>query len=242
MVPNLGGEDSSAIDFLKIINTVPEFFEGFDNPRFLYKNATKYWKTRFLREFFSFSTMLNLNVGFHLSVRNQYINKEKICSSNSLKIFRCTLFPYELDEELKNNPKTRNHFDKKYSEILDKHQIQPFKLLRYGENYQTNPARLFHGSIIKLLNRYLDCWNDLYTSSVQQILKTIPKEKTNFDSRWIKKIDQPIVENLIKKRKGYLVNMAAVAELIVYYINYSAHTSYYARHIRESLLPFITLD
>jgi hypothetical protein len=62
----LDERDRDRIDFSKLITDVPEYFASFENPAFLYKDAFKYWKTRFLREFYFFGNMLNLLLGWYL--------------------------------------------------------------------------------------------------------------------------------------------------------------------------------
>ncbi len=70
----LGGRVSSPslIDFEPIADEITDFYASFENPAFLYKSALKYWKTRFLREFYMFAVTVSLVLGWYRQNHGEY--------------------------------------------------------------------------------------------------------------------------------------------------------------------------
>jgi len=221
IVPKLGrwGQDErDRISFLQLITTVPEFFASFENPAFLYKDAFKYWKTRFLREFYSFANLLNLLLGWYLDKHGEELGPRYLAGSSTLKIIRATKFAAEMDDELGRSPALRTFYQDVVDKVLKKHELEKGALLLFGDAYKTEPARLLHAMLATVLSRFAACWTAIYDENVRAALRAIPKSHANFDATFPACIEDAKahqkVRDLQSKRRSYLKYMAAAADLI----------------------------
>ena len=215
IIPKRKGQGS--IDFLKLTSTIPKFFASFENPKFLYKNAFKYWKTRFLREFYAFANMLNLLLGAYLDMHGKKIRPEYLSGSTAVKIIRATKFALQMEEELRGNINLERYYRDQFAILLERHSIEKGPLLLFGVTYRAEPARLLHGMLATVLARFAACWEAIYDEHVRNVLENIP-DSVNFDATFGSTINDPdakqVIDDLQTKRRSYLRYMAAAADMI----------------------------
>jgi hypothetical protein len=211
-----GGEKRP--DFIKLIETAPSFYAAFENPIFLYKSAAKYWKTRFLREFFVFSTQLSLLLGWYLDRDGEQVDDGYVRAATAVKIIRAIRFAQVLDKEGRYAPGLNRYYVETLEEILKDHDVDKSTFLPFGRDYDTEAGRLLHGLLMGLLVRFTQCWEKLYDPQVKAALDKIPKEATNFDATFRRKIADTdtasIVDELLRLRSRYKQYMAATSKAI----------------------------
>lgn len=206
------------IDFGRLIETVPEFYSGFEDPTFLFKDAFKYWKTRFLREFYAFATNLSFVLGWYLHRDGEVVSANVFGGSTALKMLRATRFAQQLEGESKSNSGLRSFYQDKLKHILAKWDLDGGPLLLFGRDYATEPARLLHGLLGAVLSRFATCWEKLYDPHIRSALNGLPKSQLNFDAKFRMKIRDAevsqVVNELMALRNSYLKYMGATAEAI----------------------------
>jgi hypothetical protein len=211
-------QDRSAINFKKLAESITDFFASFENPSFLYKSAFKYWKTRFLREFYMFATSLSNVMGWYLQRNGESIPDGYVNAPTALKIINATRLAEELDKELKDNRHLREYYADVIAKILQRYGIDQGVLLLFGKHYLSEEARLLHGLLSNVLLRFSNCWEQIYNVDVREALSNIPKEKINFDATFRSKIKDTdtaqVVDELFNLRQAYLKYMSASAEVI----------------------------
>jgi hypothetical protein len=217
--PLTGGQTPAPeVNFQELVLRVPDFYASFEDPTFFYKSSLKHWKTRFLREFYAFSTNLSFVLGWYLLRWEETLHPNYLQASTAIKIMRSTRFAIRFEEEIKEKPRLESHYKEVLADILKRNGLELGPLLLFGENYTTEPARLAHGLLSAVLSRFATCWERLYDSHVRYSLDAVPKEKTNFDARFRAAIKDTgaaaVVDELIELRKSYLRYMAAAAEAI----------------------------
>jgi len=204
------------INFNKLISTAPSFFTGFDDPSFLFKSPFKYWKSRFIREFYSFANMLNFVNGWHIQEGEDSLPPQFFRAPTSLKIIRLTTFPERFDNVAKDNRNMAAFYESKIGEIIDRHKIDSASLVAFRADYATKTAKLFHNILGGLLSRFSSCWEKIYNSEIRGVLNDIPKD-VNFESifdRDLPEREKEVVEELRQARKSYWKYMSAIAEAL----------------------------
>jgi hypothetical protein len=206
------------IDFSELISRIPNFFASFEDPTFLYKNAFKYWKTRILREFYSFANLLNLLLGWYLFKQGVSITPGYLSGCTTLKIMRATKFAAQMEKELKGNQKLEQFHQEQVAEVIKKHNLDTESLLLYGSTYKIKPAQQLHSMLANVLSRSSVCWQMIYDEKVRSALRQLRKKQCNFDATFVATIKDPkirlIADDLVAKRTTYLRYMAAAAEVI----------------------------
>jgi hypothetical protein len=215
------GYTRHAVDFRVIIENSPEFFAGFSNPTFLFKSALKYWKTRFLREFFEFSTQMSSVLGWFLQKAGSSLELDYLRSSTVMKIMRAHQFVEVLEHHFKNNEVNTVYYSQVIDEIIAKCNINKRALLAFqGRPWHPSSyaASTLHALLMCVLSRFSDCWERLYDPHVRELLERIPISDINFDALFRPAIQDPelysLVEGLVQARKSYLRYMIATARII----------------------------
>ncbi len=206
------------VDFRLLVEMAPEFYSAFENPDFLFKSAYKYWKTRFLREFYAFSTNIAFVLGWYCQKHEEALDSDYFLASTAIKIMRSTRFAQELEIEAKADTSLCRLYHNKSEEILRKWNLSTDPLVLYGRDYSMPPARLLHGLLGAVLSRFANCWAKLYDEEIKTKLESIPKAQCNFDATFLPTKHDPEVANIVKElmalRKSYLKYMGATAEFI----------------------------
>jgi hypothetical protein len=238
-----GSHQRESIDFEEIAKSIPQFFNGFDNPAFLYKDNFKYWKTRFLRDFYTFANMINIVLGVHLDEDGENLTSEFLSGSIAVKIIRSAKFADEIEkQDIKNSKLRKNHF-LKLSQIMKKHGLGDVNLLMYGNGYETKAARTLHGLMAGLLERFSRCWDEIYDKDVRDALKSM--KKINFDSKFSPEITDEKMKSKIETwesmRGDYRQFMATIAEVVhQFFIVEQLWTRKYVGAYEKCLPPFFT--
>lgn len=211
------GEIVRGADFQELTTAGALFFGGFDNPLFLYKTPFKYFKTRFLRDFFVFGTQLNFLLGWYLQTDHEQIPLTFVRAATVTKMMRAMRFAKELEDACKGNPVLTDHFDDIIKEILARNKLPLEPLYLFGGHYSTAPGRLLHGLLASVLSRFVGCWERIYDPYVRAILESLPRD-LNFESRFEQEIKDPstraVLDELQQRRDSYRRYMAATASVI----------------------------
>lgn len=239
-----GSEGETRPNFRELIRTAPAFYSAFENPKFLYKNAAKYWKSRFLREFFAFSTQLSLLHGWCLDKDGEVVDDSQIRAATLVKIIRADNFAQVLDREARRNPELNRRVIKELGAILKEHSIDSDSFSRFGRDFDTDAARLLHGLLVHLLVRFTECWGKLYDPQVKAALQSIPEEAINFDATFRSEIADEnaamIVQELMTLRNRYRAFMAATSQAIkfIFVERRTWRTESLPMEVAQALAPF----
>jgi hypothetical protein len=211
--PLIRTEPSFRIDFFTLTQYVMEFFLSFDNPQFLYKDAFKFWKTRFLREPYYFSNILNLLVGCNRVSNRQQVDPDYISGSTTVKLFRATELVGVLDRQLMGNKTLLSDCKKQVDDIIKHRKLTKARLRLYDGSYETDPARLFHGMLMIVLIRFAECWSMLYSEDLRNAL--MPKDVA-YESKFISYVGSrgEDIKHLVAMRNSYLRYMAGADDVI----------------------------
>lgn len=205
-------------DFRELCSAGLGFYGKFDNPLFLYKSPFKYFKTRFLRDFFVFGTQLNFLLGWYLLRAGELLPARYIRAATLTKIARAVRFAAELDRECLENAGLATHCEADIQEALDRYTVQRKPLLLFGTHYETVPARLLHGLLMSVLARFVMCWEQIYDPSVREALASVPRN-LNFESKFPQEVPgnqaQQVLQELQERRASYRRYMAATAEVLI---------------------------
>jgi hypothetical protein len=228
------------INFQQLISKAPNFFAAFDDPAFLYKSAFKYWKSRFIREFYSFANMLNLVNGWYSQEDGSKLPPQFFRAPTALKIIRLTAFAQRFDNIAKNNSGMASLYEDKIREIIKQHKISTESLVAFRSDYTTEAAKQFHSMLGGLLSRFSTCWEKIYSSETREALNNIPKD-VNFDSIFFKELPSPekeVAEELMQARNSYWRYMSAIAEALnTIFMRHTGGTT--PRWLTAGIGPFI---
>lgn len=231
-------------DFYELTTAGAVFFGGFDNPQFLYKTPFKYFKTRFLRDFFVFGTQLNFLLGWYLQRDHEQVLPRFIRAATVTKMMRALRFAKELEEACKDNTALATSYEEVINEVLADFKLQLQPLLLFGSHYKTIPGRLLHGLLMSVLSRYVACWEQIYDPHVRTVLEALPKD-LNFESKFPQHLKNPsagpILGDLQDRRDSYRRYMAATASVIR---KVFPHGRVWAKQtvpgwVRDALKPFV---
>jgi hypothetical protein len=207
--------DGPPVNIQRLIADATSFFASFDNPAFLYKNQFKYWKTRFLRDFLTFSTQTLLVLGWYLQKTNGVpVDPHFVRAATVIKIMRTLRFAVEIEREALQNPANGEEYAEKMNDILKECNIKKRTVRLYGAHYKSPAGQTLHGLLISVLARFSDCWEKLYDPRTRAVLETLPKE-LNFESRFEQELpdteSREVVGDLLDLRDSYRRYMAAAA-------------------------------
>lgn len=199
----------------KILREAREFFASFENPALLYKKSAKYWKTRFLREFFTFSTILTLILDWYFTTtRVPSPAADSLTGPVVSKLFRIARMGAEALDAPTKNRHLEVRFEKALKFILAEHGISRDHLLIYGASYRSALASTYFGLVLATLARFASCWQKVYDPNVLRALDAVPLT-FNPDATVLQRLDDQTaaytVEELIALRKSYRRHMSATA-------------------------------
>jgi len=232
------------LDFENLASEVTPFFGGFDNHNLLYKTQCKYFKTRFLRDYFSFASILIFVLGwFKQSVDLRKLPPNFIRASTATKMMRLHSFAMVLDGACKGNSALRKNYQCSIASILDKHKIDRRTLQSFGGHLHTSPGKYLHALLMNLLSLFVSCWRQIYDTDVRLVLGQVPPD-LNLDSRFSHGLtgnEKTIVDNLCKLRDRYQRYMSATTEIIrdVFADGQVWRNENVPEWVRTSLSPFI---
>jgi hypothetical protein len=212
-------DDVIPLNFQRLTSAGSSFFGGFDNPLFLYKSASKYWKTRFLRDFFIFATQLTFILGWYRQRNtNDRLPLRYARAATVIKLMRTVWFAQELERECRTNAALATTYTQKLHKILSDFQIKEDRIILFGTHYTTTPGRLLHGLIMSVLSRFSQCWEKVYDPHVRDVLEHLPKD-LNFDSLFEQPLPddddaREVVTELKQLRSSYRRYMAATARAL----------------------------
>lgn len=227
---------------LDIVRDAREFFASFENPLLLYKKPSKYWKTRFLREFFVFSTTLTAVLAWYSAApRSTSVSAPSLAEPVIVKLVRVAQSGAELLGMLAKNKPLVSRFSKTLQGILDLHEIAREPLLVYGEPYQNELASTFYGLLMATLARFVMCWQTIYDPNVLSSLDQVPLT-FNPDATVLGVIQDvrcaATVEELISLRKSYRRHMYASVQAFHDLIGVLLHGKTEPRYVTEALRVF----
>ena len=149
--------------------------------------------------------------------KKHQVDPEIMSGSTVAKFIRATEFAGLLERELDNTTLLRT-YKEEVTEIITKRNLHKAQLNIFGEGYAHEPARLLHGMLVSVLNRFAECWDMIYDEGLRKVLSEIPKDSTNFDSIFMSRIEghqaKKLVPQLKDMRRSYLNYMAGAAEMI----------------------------
>ena len=201
----------------QILKSIPAHLTSLENPKRLYKSAAKYWKARFLRDFYAFSNLLTLVRGWFLISADERFTLDDLCAPTIVKLLESLDFPRQLDKELRENPALASYHEEQLQNIMKEDEVDEGPLLLYGGQYTSKAARLLHGMIVNLYHRFGACRSKLYDQQIKVTLSDPALEEVNFDSRFTSALrgDLPeAVNELLELRASYLKYMSCAAKSI----------------------------
>ena len=220
------------IDVDRLLVKVGEFFASFEDPTFLYKSTFKYWKTRFLREFYAYSNLLNfVAVGMNRYHAREY---DVLRAPSLLKISRASYFANWLSRSA---GKGKDRYRDSFRKILEASGIGDNELADYGESSMPESSRILHAILVALVAKFCACWERLYSPHVREALEVAPLG--NPDGRFLEVFaekDNYIIKDLFELRQDYLRLMSASAKMIELVLD--AMPGRASPAIRNALEPF----
>jgi len=200
------------VNFDRLLTEVPDYFAQFENPILLYKSASKYWKTQFLRQFFTFSNVVNCVVGSKWTSSPAVID-----AANPLDYLQSTTAD-KLIRVLRAVQDTANQFDKSdehvFEEIVVAHHLEEVRPIGDGNLVVAS----FRSLVVRLLAKFAQCWVRLYDPLTLQLLQRVPTSKIAPHAVFTPTIDDPearvLMQTLAEMQSSYLRYMAAVAQLL----------------------------
>ena len=209
---------TNTVNFQRLTSAGATFFGGFDNPLFLYKSPAKYWKSRFLRDFFVFASQVLFVLGWYRQRNaNAPLAPRYIRSATVIKLMRSVWFAQELERECRTNIALGNSYKKKIQKILQDFRIKEDRILLFGTHYTTEPGRLLHGLILNVLSSFSQCWEKVYDPHVRDVLERLPKD-LNFDSLFEQPLPdeeaKEVIDELKQLRDSYRRCIAATARAL----------------------------
>lgn len=215
-----GSTSSQSVDFPSMIQGTQSFFASFEEPRRLHKSPYKYWKGRYLREFFSFCNIIAFILGYYLQLerRYEYCSSSYICAPIVLKLYRLFILADDLDQILVDNHRLSESVEREIAQILGQHDIRTDVVLAFPSRFNTRAAHIFEGIVLSLLTRFSACWERLHDVRIRGHLERLEGEDVAFEGRFIDSVDLgasgPIIQDLLERRKSYLKYMAALASIV----------------------------
>jgi hypothetical protein len=247
LLPQMHKPHGNDVDFQYLASSAGTFFGGFDNPLYLYKSPFKYFKTRFLRDFFVFGSQLTFLLGYYLQQHGEWLHVKYIRAATVNKMMRAVRFAQELDRACAQNKQLTKKFTAKIIQILEAHDLDQAPLLQFGATeYKTDPGRLLHGLLMSVLSRFSACWEQIYDPYVRSLLADIPRD-INLDSPFAQKLANgkaaAVAAELQERRDSYRAYMSATAAVMR---EVFAHGRTWAKAtvpswIEEALTPFIRI-
>lgn len=218
LLPRIDGPHQREIDFHTLTVAGGTFFGGFDNPVFLYKSPFKYFKTRFLRDFFVFGTQLTFLLGYYLQRGGEHLHSKYIRAATINKMIRALQFARQLDQECSANKSLNDLFVEDITSILKAHDLQWAPILQFGsEQYDSLSARYLHGLLMNVLSRFSACWEQVYDPHVRSVLAALPRD-VSVDSAFPQHVTDPhavsVLAELRERRDSYRKYMSATASVI----------------------------
>jgi hypothetical protein len=205
------------IDFQQLTAAGGGFFGSFDNPEFLYKSPFKYFKTRFLRDFFVFSTQLIFVLGWYRQSHAEELSHRYIRVATVNKMIRLTRFADELERICRTNSVLASQYEQEIAQALVESELSIAPLLLFGNHYSTRAARLLHGLLMSVLSRFVACWRLIYDPHVRSVLEGLPKHinfESSFSQQSLTGTSGEVVSELKQRRDSYRKYMAATATVI----------------------------
>lgn len=216
--PHMSGP-VAIIDFRVLADAGVSYFGGFDSPAFLFKSPFKYFKTRFLRDFFVFGTQLLFVLGWYLQEYDEQtqLPPRYIRAATVTKIMRVVRFAVELERECKGNSAVASMYEADIKETITRFELHVQPMMLFGAHYSPGPGRLLHGLVMSVLSRFVACWDRIYDPYVRSVLERVPKH-LNFESRFPQTTGDPVADSVLaelqERRDSYRRYMAATATVI----------------------------
>lgn len=207
-----------------LMSGVPRFLARFDEPGRLYKSNYKYFKTRYLREFFSFTAIVDLVMEW--VDRAAGLDLTKVCAfttrvlqtSTTAKFIRLLDLPARLNEVISGPARRRQEVcEREISAVLVRHRIATESLVEGTSSGMTRSASMMLSLALSLIKLYVECRELLYDRHVRDVLCQRPAESVNFDGRFVEHLmpgADPALRDLFILRERYLRYMSAYAEII----------------------------
>jgi hypothetical protein len=245
LLPQIDRHGRRDIDFQQLSTSAGVFFGSFDNPLFLYKSPFKFFKTRFLRDFFIFGTQLAFLIGHYLQRAGERLHTKYVRAATVNKMMRALRFAEQLDFECAGNASLCEVYEGEITAVLTSHGLHRPPLLQFGaDQYRTAPARYLHGLLLSVLSRFSACWEQIYDPHVRAVLETIPKS-VSVDSVFPQAVTDEqavaVLMDLRDRRESYRKYMSATATVIrdVFPRGRTWSMATVPRWISDSLEPFI---
>jgi hypothetical protein len=245
LLPRIDKGDHDEIDFQHLATADVTFFGGFDSPLFLYKSPFKYFKTRFLRDFFTFGSQLELLLGYYQQQHGEQLHRKYIRAATVNKMMRSLRFAEELERVCCKNKGLSDYFETAIDATLKAHSITRAALLQFGATeYESSPARLLHGLLMSVLARFSACWEQIYNPHVRLVLSELPKT-VNLESPFPQNIsgarERAVVTELQQRRDSYRRYMSATAVVLrdVFPRGRTWALATVPQWVEEALTPFI---
>ena len=205
-------------DLRTISHDIGAFFSSFGDPTFLFKDALKFWKTNFLREFYYFATSFSIVLAWHLEQDHVDLPLTFFKGSTGSKILRLLEFGKQLDQIAARDRNLEQKLLQSVEGLIARFKIPKQKLLSFPGHYQTEAAQILNGLTLGLLSRFASCWAAIHESHTVAVLNALPKDQINVQSFFPPVVQDPnvarIVADLTQMRDAYLRNMGALAEVI----------------------------
>lgn len=209
-----GREPALRLDVSTMLSEIGEYFVEFENPALLYKTPYKYFKARFLREYYQFASLLAL-LAIYFRQKEAVIDAPTLLRGPTLlKLLRASVFSFDLDRKLTARPSLTADHQSALTKITQAAGV-PFSSSD-GSSALTSQAAVFLERILAALTvRFAEVRTRLYDDAVSTHLSCLPVD-TNFDARFLPHIQSVAARNcvieLLDRRSTYLRLMAAFSQ------------------------------